>query len=251
MSCRYFFLTGCRSLGNGLLRYSRIGIHCTVTVLADDTAVEHTERRDSLDARICLDGLQRIAAASADAQRADAVFIYAGIKGNDIDHAVNIFDAVLWLIGMARIAAAGSLIGRVGSNGDIALFCQQLGVQAGDLFFRPAVRMGNDDGCIRFIGIVVRRRIYVGGNLNAVQVVCNGMNIDLSRHIFLNRSVIDETVLISLIFDDIFYRYVGKGLRLSVLFVKYGQMARADRRYGVCRRGVSRRKADAHSGRSQ
>ena len=221
MSRRHFFLTGRRSLGDGLLRYGRVRVRRAVAVLTDDAAVEHAQRRHGLDARVRLDSLQGIAAASANAQRADAVFIYAGIEGDDVNHAVNIFDAVLGLIGMAGIAAAGSLVGRVGGNRDISLFSQQLGVQAGDLFLRAAVRMGNDDSCIRCIGVVVRRRIDVGGDLNAVQVVRNRMNIDLAQHIFLNSPVVDKAVRIALVFDDIFYRHIGKGLRLAALLVKY------------------------------
>jgi hypothetical protein len=57
--------------------------------------------------------------------------------GDEVRHAVNVFDAELRFVRAARLATAGALIGRVGCEGDVALLRELLGIQACDCSFTP------------------------------------------------------------------------------------------------------------------
>lgn len=84
---------------------------------------------------------------------------------------MNIFSAELGLVGMAWISAACALVGCVSGDGDIAVFCQALGIKARDLFLYAAIGMGNDYGRIRAVSFIVGRSVDIGRYFYAVQII--------------------------------------------------------------------------------
>ena len=85
-----------------------------------------------------------------------------------------------------------ALIRGVRGDRDVALFRQALGIQARDLFLHPAVRVRHDDRRILLLRIVVRRGVDVGGNIQAVQLVRDRVDIDLARLVLRDRAVVDQ-----------------------------------------------------------
>ena len=94
---------------------------------------------------------------------------------------------------MARFAFARTLIGGVGGDGHVAEFGEALRIEAGDLFLDAAVRMRDDHGREGLLAVVVGRRVDVRGDLEAVQLVGHGMNVDVARKVFGDGSAVDES----------------------------------------------------------
>ncbi|MNT19203.1 hypothetical protein D3C71_1658700 [compost metagenome] len=76
------------------------------------------------------------------------------------------------------------MIGGICGDGDVALFCEVLGIQASHLFLDAAVGMCNDDCRILLRGIVVGWRVDIGHNVQAIELVRHRMDIDLSNFVF-------------------------------------------------------------------
>lgn len=163
-------------------------------VAAYDAGVEHGQDGNGLDALIRLGSLQGVSAAATDAECADTVRIHARERGNDVDHAMNIFHTEGRVIEIAGRTATGTLEGGIGCHGDVAGFGQTLCVQAGHLLLDTAVRVGHDDGRILFVGlpVIACRRIDVGGNGVAVQVVRDRMDIHLAGFVLRDSAAIDQ-----------------------------------------------------------
>ena len=179
-ACR-FLGTGVGGLLQAFLDGVQLRIHKAIT--AHQPGVEHAYGGNRLEALVALPGLQRITTAAADAQEAYAFGVDTGVVGNKVGHAVNVFDTVGGFVDVARLATAGALVGGVGGNGDIALVSQALGIQARDLFLDPAVGVRDDDGRVFFARIVVGRCVHIGGDIQAVELVGNRMDIDLARFV--------------------------------------------------------------------
>lgn len=81
---------------------------------------------------------------------------------------------------MTRFTATGTLEGRISSNGHITGFGQLLGIQAGDLFLDAAIGMGDNDSGIGFRRVIILRRVDVGRNRPAIEVIVDRVDIDLS-----------------------------------------------------------------------
>lgn len=137
----YGFLTGVISRFQSFLDAVFLGIH--VAFAADAARIEHADGGYSLHALIRFGCVQRVSAATADAQGPDAVLVDAGILADIIDHAVDIFRPEVRHILMTRFTATGTLEGRISSNGHITGFGQLLGIQAGDLFLDAAIGRAN------------------------------------------------------------------------------------------------------------
>ena len=85
-----------------------------------------------------------------------------------------------------------ALIRGIRGDRDVALFRQALGIQARDLFLHPAVRVRHDDRRIFLLRIVVRRGVDVGGDIQAVELVRDRVNIDLARLVLRDRAGVDQ-----------------------------------------------------------
>ena len=96
------------------------------------------------------------------------------------------------LVHVARLAAAPALIRGVRGDRDVTLFGEVLGIQARGLLLHPAVRVRHDDRWIFLLRIVVRRGVDVGGDIQAVELVLDRVDIDLARLVLRDRAIIDE-----------------------------------------------------------
>ena len=106
---------------------------------------------------------------------------------------MDIIDPEGGLVHIAGLAPARALIHRIRRDGDVALLSQTLGIQTGDLFFDTAVGVGNHDGRILLAYVITRRGIDVGRNIDAIELVCDRMNVDLAFDIFGNRAFIGQS----------------------------------------------------------
>ena len=104
----------------------------------------------------------------------------------DVGGTVNVLDAVGGLVRLTRFALAGSLIGGIERQTDVARFGHALTVKSRHLLFHAAVGVRYDEGGITFRRVVTRRRIDIGGDFQTAEVVGNGVNIYLSICIFRN-----------------------------------------------------------------
>ncbi|MNJ39719.1 hypothetical protein D3C77_346000 [compost metagenome] len=135
---------------------------------------------------------QRITTATTDAEQAQTLVIDAGKLADEVGHAVNVFDAIRRFIDAARLTTAGTLIRRIGSDGDVALFGQALGIQTGDLFFHATIGVCNDHGWVGLLRVIVSRGVYVGGDIQIVELVADRMDVDLARFVLADRAVVGE-----------------------------------------------------------
>ena len=110
------------------------------------------------------------------------------------ERGADVFNAVLRFIGVARTAAACALVSGVKSDGDVALLGKFLRIQACDLLFHAAIRMGNDDGGIFFRGVVIGGRVHIGGDFNAGVLlrVFHGVDIDFAFHVLRDGVVVSQ-----------------------------------------------------------
>ncbi len=156
--------------------------------------VKHADGCHGFEAFVGLRGFDRITAAAANAEQAQIIGIGALILADKVCSGADVFDAVLRFVGVARATAACALIGGVKSDGDVALFGEFLRVQACDLLFYAAIRMGNDDGGIFFRGVKIGRRIDIGGDFNAGVLlrVFHGVDIDFAFHVLRDGVVVSE-----------------------------------------------------------
>lgn len=99
--------------------------------------IEHTQRGYCLEPFVGLGGIQCIAATAADTQSADMIGVYAGIGADVVGHAVDVLRAELRLVHIAGSPLTGSLIGSVRRDGDIAFFCQPLGIKSATCSLTP------------------------------------------------------------------------------------------------------------------
>ena len=145
-------------------RLNIIYLRVKESVAADKPGVEHAERGHCLEALVGLRRLQSITATTADAEDSDSACVHTGILRDDIRRSMNILYSVRRLVGVARFALTGTLIGRVESETDVSCLSQPLAVESGDLLFHTAVRMCDHYGRISFRGVISRRCIDVGGD---------------------------------------------------------------------------------------
>lgn len=155
-----------------------------ISVATHQPGVKHAEGRQGLEALVGLGRFQRITAAAANAKQADAFLVNAGVLAEVIRHAVNVLDAVCRFIDAAGHASAGPLVGGVRRDGDVALLCQALGIEARDLLLDPPVGVGNDHGRVGFGGIIVGRGIDIRGYLDAMQVIFHRVEVDPALDVF-------------------------------------------------------------------
>lgn len=90
------------------------------------------------------------------------------------------------------------MISGIGSNRDVAEFSEALREETGHLLLCAAVGMRNNDCRVGLLGIVVGRRINVGSDLDAVQAVGHRMDIDFTRRVCFNGSLVHQTIRIEL-----------------------------------------------------
>ncbi len=105
---------------------------------------------------------------------------------------MDIFDAICGLVDAARPTAAPTLIRGIGGDRDIAPFGEMLGIQARDLFLHPTIRVRHDDRRIFLRRIVVCRGVDVGGNIQAIELIGDRVDIDLARFVLRDRAVINQ-----------------------------------------------------------
>ena len=172
------------------------GIH--ITHAAHKAGVEHADGCHRSKTFIRLSSIERIAAPAADAERAKTRGINAGIGEEVRGHAVDILCTELRFVGVTRFASAGTLISSIGCNCDVAEFSEALREETGHLFLCAAVGMRNNDCRVGLFGVVVGRRINVGSDLDAVQAVGHRMDIDFTRRVCFNGSLVHQTIRIEL-----------------------------------------------------
>lgn len=183
-----FLSAGSQSLLQTLLDGAQLRIH--VTVATYPSGVEHAQGRNRLEALVGLRRGQRVPAATADAEQAQALPIDASVLGEEVRHAMDVLDTVGGFVHVARLAATGTLIGRIGGNRYVALLRQALGIQARDLFLHPTIRVRHDDCGIFLRRVIVRGGVDVGGNLQTVELVCDRVDVNLARFVLGDRAVI-------------------------------------------------------------
>ena len=105
---------------------------------------------------------------------------------------MDILDTISGFIHAARHPTAGTLISRVGGNGDVALLSKTLGIQPSDLLFYAAIWMRDHHRRVFFCGIVVSRGIDIRSNLDAMQIVFHRMNVDLAFDVLGDGTVIGQ-----------------------------------------------------------
>ena len=105
---------------------------------------------------------------------------------------MDVLGAVEGHILAARFAAARALEGRIGRYRDVAELRQALREEARDLLLDAAVGVGDCDGGIFFRFVVARGRVDVGGDFNSVQLVADGVYVDLAGLVLRYRAFVDE-----------------------------------------------------------
>ena len=103
-----------------------------------------------------------------------------------------VLDTVSRFIYATRHSTAGTLVSRIGGNGDVTLFGKALRIQSGNLLFYAAIRMCHNDSRVFFSGIVVSRGIDIRGNLDAMEIVFHRMNVDLTFDVLSDGTVINQ-----------------------------------------------------------
>ena len=106
---------------------------------------------------------------------------------------MDVFRAVLRLVSVTWLTFAGALVGGVGCDRHVAELGQALRVKACNLFLHAAVGMCDDDSGIVLLGIEVCGRIHVGGNLEAVELIRDRMDVDVSDLVSRDGSLIHQT----------------------------------------------------------
>jgi hypothetical protein len=101
--------------------------------------------RDGLDPHLGLRHVDRVAAARADAEGADALLVHVRVEAQEVHCATDVLDTRRGDLGEARLSAALPLVRGVEDQGDEALFGQQLRVRGGDLLLDRAEGVGHHD----------------------------------------------------------------------------------------------------------
>ena len=117
---------------------------------------------------------------------------------------------------------AAALIGRVKSEGNVAVLRQNLGIFACHLFFHPAIGMGNHDAGIRVRFGISCRDVHIGGDFQAVQVVRNGKQVHFARSIFGDRAFIHQTkqvVIVAVFGFDLLNGFILKQCHVASSFI--------------------------------
>lgn len=117
--------------------------------------------------------------------------INAGILRDEVRRTVNIFSAEFRFVGIAGRAVLPP-IGSVHRNRDVAKFGQALRVETRDLLLHAAIGVRDHHGWIFLARIVVRRRVDVGGNIQAIELIFGRVDIDLARLVLRDSAVIDQ-----------------------------------------------------------
>ncbi|MNY68560.1 hypothetical protein D3C86_2063460 [compost metagenome] len=60
------------------------------------------------------------------------------------------------------------------------------------MFFHATIGVGNDHGRVGLLRIIVGRGVYVGGDIQTVELVADWMDIDLARFVLADRALIGE-----------------------------------------------------------
>jgi hypothetical protein len=108
--------------------------------------IEGADGRDGLDAQLGLSIAQGIAAAGADAERADPLSIQLGMLHEKVDGAADVVQALRRNLHEARLAAAFALIGGIIGQGNKTLLGKMLGIKAGSLLLHATEGMSDHDG---------------------------------------------------------------------------------------------------------
>jgi hypothetical protein len=109
------------------------------------TIVGSTHGAQGLDATIVEGGVGRIGTARADAQRADAIAIDIGERGQIVDRGADILDPCIGVFELPRLAAALALIRSVEGERDEAELGELAGIQAGGLLLHATGGVGAHD----------------------------------------------------------------------------------------------------------
>ena len=175
----------------------------------------------SLDSRMKAAGAASLSAIDVtvserqDAQRAAALRVNAREAADYVAGAVDVLNPVRGLIRVARHALAVALIRRVEGKGDVAGLGQLLRVQARDLLLDAAVRVRNDySGVFFVVGLVIPGGdVDVRHELEAVEHIAYGYDVDLARHVFSYGSRVDQAegvIIVCALRGDFLRRAIGE-----------------------------------------
>ena len=145
--------------------------------------IERADGRNRPHTMFVLGVVQRVAAADANAQRADPQRIDLGMLSEEVDSATDVVHALPWHLHEARFAAAFTLVGRIISQTNKARLGETLGIEAGGLFFDGAEWMGHHDRSILPAAVEVRGFEQVGDDVRPH--VPRWVSDAFNRHAFL------------------------------------------------------------------
>ena len=209
--CTFCFLLTCGTgIGKTLLHI--IYLRIKETISAHQSGIEHTERGYSFETFVGLCSLQRVATTATDTENTDAICIHSRILRQNIGGTADVLYTISGLVRVARLSLAGSLIGCIEGEADIACLGHTLAIQPGNLLFHPSVWVGNNKNRIAFHGIVPCRGIDIGRNFQSVQIVSNGMNVYSSLFVFRDSVSIDQSERIVIVTFDCFSVHINERL---------------------------------------
>jgi hypothetical protein len=107
--------------------------------------VEGADRGDRLHTQLGRSVAEGIAAAGADAERADPLGIDLGMSDEEVDGAADVVETLPGNLHQPWLAAALPLVGGVVGEGHDTLLGQAQGVEAGRLLLHAAERVSHDD----------------------------------------------------------------------------------------------------------
>lgn len=106
-----------------------------------------------------------VAATSADAERADPLWIDAGDGAQFVDRVGDVFAATIRIFEVTGLSTALSLMGRVECEGGEAVLGESGRVVRADLLLDAASWRGEHDRGLRFCGVEAVREVEVGGEV--------------------------------------------------------------------------------------
>ena len=213
-----FALTRGAGVGKTLLHL--IYLRIEEPVAANEAGIEQAERGHGLKSLVGLCGLGSIASAAAVAKNPHALGIDSGISGEHVGGAVNILHSVGGAVGAAGLSSAGALISGVEGKSDISFPGHNLGIVASLLFFHAPVGMGHYQSRIFLRRVVAGRRIDIGGNAEAVEIVGNRVDVHFTGLVGLDGVVVHKSVGIAFVGEHILYGYIFEN-RLRVHIVGF------------------------------
>ncbi len=145
--------------------------------------VEGTDGGDRLHAQLGRSVAQGIAAAGADAKRADPLGIDLRMPDEEVDGAADVVQTLRRNLHQPRLAAALPLVGGVVGERQEALLSQVQGVEAGRLLLHAAERVSHDDRRVLAARVESGRLEEIGNDRGAD--VPRRVGDSLDRHPFL------------------------------------------------------------------